>query len=115
MPHDESNTKKNINQTWTVMGHRTARNLRSSNTTMNRKLVPIRVHHVQLPRSGPILLSTTVTRRRTAGDLAMLCLLLVGVSVAVLATTSCAPIPCPTGDTDPDWCRRQGSGGGGLG
>jgi hypothetical protein len=33
--------------------------------------------------------------------------------VLVMATISCAPIPCPSGYEDPNWCQRRGGGGGG--
>jgi hypothetical protein len=30
-----------------------------------------------------------------------------------LTATACAPIPCASGYSDPDWCTRRAPGGGG--
>lgn len=55
--------------------------------------------------------------RRGPGGVMLCLLLLIAASILVMATTSCAPIPCAAGYADPNWCRYHygvgGDGGGG--
>ena len=64
-------------------------------------------------RRGARAIAETAANKRHGSQIVILLTFLAVAFVLVMATISCAPIPCPSGYEDPNWCQRRGGGGGG--